>query len=180
MSTSLLSQMAYLCTGVFQKCCNVSILHLYQASAVICNLSMLNACDSSAIPILNTSQPLKIIGGKVSLQDFSAVQVITQGTGIITTLTLSLVWIVYSIIPQYLLLHYTWVGRGTTLRMACRIGFYVSSLAAVAAIILLWLVYPPVVCWSIRVSLFMLCCCHSICFLSFLAMLCLRACVRAA
>lgn len=69
----------------------------------------------------------------------------TQGTGIITTLTLSLVWIVYSIIPQYLLLHYTWVGRGTTLRMACKVGFYISSLAAVAAIILLWLVYPPVV-----------------------------------
>lgn len=63
----------------------------------------------------------------------------------ITTLTLSLVWIVYSIIPQYLLLHYTWVGRGTTLRYACQIGFYISSLCAFCAIILLWLVYPKTV-----------------------------------
>ena len=73
------------------------------------------------------------------------VQVITQQSGIITTLTLSLVWIVYSIIPQYLLLHYTWVGRGTTLRYACQIGFYISSLCAFCAIILLWLVYPKTV-----------------------------------
>ena len=72
-------------------------------------------------------------------------QVITQGSGVITTLTLSLVWIVYSIIPQYLLLHYTWVGRGTTLRYACQIGFYISSLCAFCAIILLWLVYPKTV-----------------------------------
>ena len=65
-------------------------------------------------------------------------------------------WIVYSIIPQYLLLHYTWIGRGTTLRMACKIGFYISSLAAVAAIILLWLVYPPVVrFWSCSILLLM-------------------------
>lgn len=72
-------------------------------------------------------------------------QVITQGSGVITTLTLSLVWIVYSIIPQYLLLHYTWIGRGTTLRYACQIGFYISSLCAFCAIILLWLVYPKTV-----------------------------------
>ncbi len=72
-------------------------------------------------------------------------QVITQGSGVITTLTLSLVWIVYSIIPQYLLLHYTWIGRGTTLRYACQVGFYISSLCAFCAIVLLWLVYPKTV-----------------------------------
>ena len=94
-----------------------------------------------------------------------ALQVITQGTGIVTTLSLSLVWIVYSIIPQYLLLHYTWIGRGTTLRMACKIGFYVSSLAAACAIILLWLVYPPVVSHKSTVVCFVCvmlgaCLCH--------------------
>ena len=47
----------------------------------------------------------------------------------ITTLTLSLIWIVYSIIPQYLLIHYAYVGRGTTLRLGCTIGFYLSTLA---------------------------------------------------
>ena len=72
-------------------------------------------------------------------------QVITDGSGVITTLTLSLVWIVYSIIPQYLLLHYTWVGRGTTLRYACQIGFILSTLCALFAIGLLWMVYPRTV-----------------------------------
>lgn len=80
----------------------------------------------------------------------ACLQVITQQQGIITTLTLSLVWIVYSIIPQYLLLHYTWVGRGTTLRYACQIGFWVSSLCAFCAILLLWLVYPKTVSGSIH------------------------------
>ena len=47
----------------------------------------------------------------------------------ITTLTLSLIWIVYSIIPQYLLIHYAYVGRGTTLRLACTVGFYLSTVA---------------------------------------------------
>ena len=61
---------------------------------------------------------------------------------IITTLTLSLIWIVYSLIPQYLLIHYNWVGRGTTLRLACKVGYWLSTLAALAAVILLWLVYP--------------------------------------
>ena len=74
-----------------------------------------------------------------------SLQVITQEQGLITTLTLSLVWIVYAIIPQYLLLHYTWIGRGTTLRYACQIGFWISSLCAFSAIILLWLVYPKTV-----------------------------------
>ncbi|KAL3150937.1 hypothetical protein ABBQ32_000684 [Trebouxia sp. C0010 RCD-2024] len=80
--------------------------------------------------------------GLLASLGFGLHKVITQQQGIITTLTLSLVWIVYSIIPQYLLLHYTWVGRGTTLRYACQIGFWVSSLCALCAIILLWLVYP--------------------------------------
>jgi hypothetical protein len=72
---------------------------------------------------------------------FGIKQVVAQQT-IITTLTLSLIWIVYSLIPQYLLIHYTWIGRGTTLRLACKVGYWLSTLAALAAVILLWLVYP--------------------------------------
>ena len=33
------------------------------------------------------------------------------------TLMISLVWVVYNMIPQYLLIHYTWVGRGGSLRV---------------------------------------------------------------
>ena len=34
------------------------------------------------------------------------------------TLMISLVWVVYNMIPQYLLIHYTWVGRGGSLRVS--------------------------------------------------------------
>jgi cellulose synthase/poly-beta-1,6-N-acetylglucosamine synthase-like glycosyltransferase len=67
---------------------------------------------------------------------------VISGPRVITTLTLSLVWIVYSAIAPYLILHYTFIGRGTTLRLACNIGFYLSWLCGIAAIVLLWLVYP--------------------------------------
>lgn len=33
------------------------------------------------------------------------------------TLMISLVWVVYNMIPPFLLLWYTWVGQGTTLRV---------------------------------------------------------------
>ena len=33
------------------------------------------------------------------------------------TLMISIVWVVYNMIPQYLLIHYTWVGRGSTLQV---------------------------------------------------------------
>lgn len=38
----------------------------------------------------------------------------------ITTLAISVVWIVYSMIPPILLLWYTFIGRGTTLKLLCR------------------------------------------------------------
>lgn len=38
----------------------------------------------------------------------------------ITTLAISVVWIVYSMIPPVLLLWYTFIGRGTTLKLLCR------------------------------------------------------------
>ena len=67
---------------------------------------------------------------------------VATGPTVVTTLSISLVWLVYTAIPPYLLLHYHFVGRGQTLRWACRICFWVSSLCGLAAIILLWLVYP--------------------------------------
>ena len=60
----------------------------------------------------------------------------------ITTLTISVVWIVYSMIPPYLLIHYTWIGRGTTLQFMCRVAFVLSFVTSICAMLLLWLVYP--------------------------------------
>lgn len=64
------------------------------------------------------------------------------GPTVVTTLSISLVWIIYSAIPPYLLLHYNFIGRGATLRWACTLCFLISSLCGIAAITLLWLVYP--------------------------------------
>ncbi|KAK9863564.1 hypothetical protein WJX84_010744, partial [Apatococcus fuscideae] len=67
---------------------------------------------------------------------------VCTGPTVITTLSISLVWTVYAMIPPYLLLHYTYIGTGTTLRLACKIGYLLTILAGICAIILLWLVYP--------------------------------------
>ena len=37
-----------------------------------------------------------------------------------TTLIVSLLWIVYNMVPPYLLIHYTFIGRGTTLKLMAR------------------------------------------------------------
>ena len=67
---------------------------------------------------------------------------VIQDGNVITTLSISLVWIFYSMIPPYLLLHYHFIGKGHTLRYASRICYLLSFLCAAAAIVLLWLVYP--------------------------------------
>jgi hypothetical protein len=76
---------------------------------------------------------------------------IFTGPTVITTLSISVVWIIYSAIPPYLLLHYNFIGRGSTLRWACTLCFFISSLCGIAAIILLWLVYPAQVRPGVRV-----------------------------
>lgn len=63
-----------------------------------------------------------------------------RGPSVITTLSISVVWIVYSMIPPVLLLWYTFIGRGTTLKMLCRHGpvfvqylFYCTVVCALLA-----------------------------------------------
>ena len=72
---------------------------------------------------------------------FGLFKVVT-GPTVVTTLSISLVWLIYTAIPPYLLLHYHFIGRGQMLRWACRVSFWISSLCGIAAIVLLWLVYP--------------------------------------
>ena len=42
------------------------------------------------------------------------------GPTVITTLAISVVWIIYAMIPIWLLIWYTFLGRGTSLHMWCR------------------------------------------------------------
>ena len=37
-----------------------------------------------------------------------------------TTLLVSLAWMLFNMIPPYLLLHYQFIGRGTTLKIVCK------------------------------------------------------------
>ena len=72
---------------------------------------------------------------------------VLTGPTVVTTLSISLVWIIYASVPPYLLLHYAWVHRpdgriAASLRYACWVLWLVSSFCGVAAILLLWLVYP--------------------------------------
>ena len=73
---------------------------------------------------------------------FALIVVQINGATVITTLTISVVWIVYSMIPPYLLIHYTWIGRGTTLQFMCRVAFVLSFATSICAMLLLWAVYP--------------------------------------
>lgn len=43
-----------------------------------------------------------------------------NGPTVITTLAISVVWIVYALIPPFLLIWYTFIGRSGTLRFWCR------------------------------------------------------------
>lgn len=48
------------------------------------------------------------------------IQKLASGPTIITTLAISVVWIVYGLIPPYLLFHYAIIGRGSTLKFMSR------------------------------------------------------------
>lgn len=59
-----------------------------------------------------------------------------------TTLIVSLLWIVYNMVPPYLLIHYTFIGRGTTLKLMARVCFLVTFTCGLGAIVIVWLLYP--------------------------------------
>ena len=47
----------------------------------------------------------------------TGVKKLVDAGSVSNTLMISIVWVVYNMIPQYLLIHYTWIGRGTTLQV---------------------------------------------------------------
>jgi cellulose synthase/poly-beta-1,6-N-acetylglucosamine synthase-like glycosyltransferase len=58
------------------------------------------------------------------------------------TLLISLVWVVYNMIPPFLLLWYKWIGHGGTLRWVCKVAMIVSTLLGFGALVLIWCFYP--------------------------------------
>ncbi len=50
----------------------------------------------------------------------TGVKKLVDAGSVSNTLMISIVWVVYNMIPQYLLIHYTWVGRGTTLQVGVK------------------------------------------------------------
>lgn len=61
---------------------------------------------------------------------------------VVTTLSISIVWIVYSMIPPTLLLIYATGMRGRVLALACKVAFLLTYLVSIFALMLLWAVYP--------------------------------------
>lgn len=45
---------------------------------------------------------------------------LVNGPTVVSTLAISIVWSIYVMIPPFLVLHYAFVGKGTSLRVACK------------------------------------------------------------
>ena len=58
-------------------------------------------------------------------------------------LGISTLWAIYNCIGPYLLLHYTWLGRGRSLRLACIAAWTISLLIMVGTSAAVWLLAPP-------------------------------------
>lgn len=67
-----------------------------------------------AAPISEEAQPSSLKQAPITEKGTS---LLLQGK---TTLLVSLAWMVFNMIPPYLLLHYQFIGRGTTLKIVCK------------------------------------------------------------
>jgi len=59
-----------------------------------------------------------------------------------TTLLVSLLWMIFNMVPPFLLLWYWLIGKGTTLRIVCKIAFVLTTVCGIGALVLIWLLYP--------------------------------------
>lgn len=64
------------------------------------------------------------------------------GATVKTTLLVSLVWMLFNMIPFYLLLHYTFIGRGSTLKLMSKILMLASFVLGIMALGFIWWLYP--------------------------------------
>ena len=67
---------------------------------------------------------------------------LAHGPTVVTTLSISVVWIIYSMISPTLLLIYALGMRGRVLAAACKVCFLLSYVCSLLALMLLWAVYP--------------------------------------
>ncbi len=67
-----------------------------------------------AAPISEEVQPPSLKQATITEEDTSLLLQVK------TTLLVSLAWMVFNMIPPYLLLHYQFIGRGTTLKIVCK------------------------------------------------------------
>lgn len=57
-------------------------------------------------------------------------------------LVISILFAFYNSIPYYLVLHYAYIGRKTSLKVACLIAMILQWVVQVLAIILIWVLLP--------------------------------------
>lgn len=50
---------------------------------------------------------------------------VINGPSVVTTLTISLVWILYGMIPNILLMYYVWIGHGHSLQITCKVMYLI-------------------------------------------------------
>lgn len=57
-------------------------------------------------------------------------------------LVLSILWTFYNMVPFYLILHYAYIGRNTSLKWACWVGMVLMMIAGILSIFLVWFLMP--------------------------------------
>ena len=72
----------------------------------------------------------------------------------------SILWALYNCIGPYLLMHYTWLGRGQSLRSAATAGMLAAAAVLVAATAVVWFLTPAQYNYA-EVRSSCLCCCHA-------------------
>jgi hypothetical protein len=101
---------------------------------------------ASALQAAATTRADALFAGEVPAIELripdAGIKKLAHGPTVITTLSISIVWIVYSMIPPTLLLIYATGMRGRVLAGACKVAFVMTYLSSLLALMLLWAVYP--------------------------------------
>ena len=86
------------------------------SGAVAILTSVVSACRIMASVLSDLWMPC-VVFILLTASFITGVKKLVDAGSVSNTLMISIVWVVYNMIPQYLLIHYTWVGRGTTLQV---------------------------------------------------------------
>ncbi|CAL8470908.1 g10450 [Coccomyxa elongata] len=67
---------------------------------------------------------------------------LAQGPTLASPLIISILWAFVAAVPPFLALYYATIARGPSLAWLCRIALILSFLAGIAAVLLMWVLYP--------------------------------------